>query len=1647
MPCIVCAVIFLFFEVGAAFSQVAGGGGVGSGQAASVCASNSGAFSYNYPIKLPSGQSIISFSYESIGGQGYAEGWGFRVPKVQFNNGIYTTLNPGGCTKELMTLAQAPTRYIDPFGSRYQGIDGKFSAVSPDGFLTQFIQLSAGNFVLHKTSTLTKWFNEYEWANGQLVGVKVSGHPANQTRVMFYVAISRNAQNEVTKIEVKSGDQASILRTYGFVWRTVNGVRALAAIIDRGANGAGSDTTTFDYRLLNGVNLLTQVTDGVMGGKIRAVYAPQTLSNNASRLVLSTLTTSAPPTPDLAVRFAYTGGTILPNGLFSGFASVKAHNGLSAITTRYDVSSYDKAGLVTGTESGEVQSSFILSTTSNLYEFGGPGGRVASLKETGQTVFAPSGERREYKTEYVNDFVSGRVTSIINHGEFDDTPQSRIDDSRVSFTYEPCSGVLNLLCTRLRTTESYLHDGSFFGRTTYSYDANNNVTSSVAVAADDTSESKNFTHDDYGNVANSSDSYGNSARYVYDENGYNRKQSIDLTYPENNTITSVYDSATKLVTAVVGRYGDRTEFSYDNRYVSNGSQSVSSTGAVITASVTNMSFGGATSTSTSNIISSSGTFNEGSASYLDASGRGLQFFEKMLNSAGYLASANVFDRFGNITRATYPFLTSSNQFDPQLANQFGYTNTYDAFNRLIASTQDVVGNGLTNKLVQYGIAAGPDGEIDPNSVSTIDGPSIHHESSKYSTSMSVSGAGASTVARVTTTHGNTTETKDSKGNLISVTTSNYLGRTTSFKDSTTAQVDYEYSQNGNIFKVIERQGTSYEEKHYVAGKLVRALFGVPSDPERVETVYTYNGKNQLEHVANFNGHFKQFSYNSDGLLASIQEGFPAQSAVIRPSCHFEYNNKQQLSFLRVHNLAQSGVVELQYFYDGKGEIAAIKSPNLPAHNYSDPNGSKLPGTIASWARDPLGLWTTITTPRARTQERCELYPGSLELKSCERTKYTDNQVLSLLTITYDPSDPNKTVKHSKNNQVGESTETVSLTNGLGDPLIIIEQGQRGQVKKTFEYDELGKVSKETREDLGTNQTQEIVYHWDPLFPYRLAKTVVNGVDNNNTYDSNGFRTSETDPEGHMNWRRLDSQGAVREYKSYENQQSVQNAFAYQHVYLEPSAGNPETPARTTVRSTQETVSRAKYCDGVVEIVETTESAGGGEQDKTGFVHVFGPDPAYGSRSRLATLTYQLAGTNRTVSTPDTITEFPPHNHVYENSPDGKGLPPPAAPAQPTALDGFPNFQQPQKEGYPDIAEPQKEENEDKKDKANDKTSGICYLPSPSASARMGSGNMLTGDSGAAQQNGTSCGIDLNPCKESINLFCEMPEPEDENGEDPTKPEDEKEKKCAWNEILINGECLLKNKWKRELCQQYEGHSQDMVACMNGIERLLKLMDDAKRAKNTFSNLLDNLKNKGIDPRVRVGAESAFNKASEAYDKLEERLNNVTEFTSEVIEMMTNADKLLGEMGQAKNSLARLSKLSKLNLEKALDPLNAGTYYEPGKARILAKSANELTLMTILLSSPTKLKLEYIAGKMDGFSGKLGKGNAGFGGKYDDLTQEKELIAKLEGYGLKGLKAENLQKLGAKGLGTSEVHFYRYKDDHFEFDFGHKFKDPDPKKKP
>jgi hypothetical protein len=128
------------------------------------------------------------------------------------------------------------------------------------------------------------------------------------------------------------------------------------------------------------------------------------------------------------------------------------------------------------------------------------------------------------------------------------------------------------------------------------------------------------------------------------------------------------------------------------------------------------------------------------------------------------------------------------------------------------------------------------------------------------------------------------------------------------------------------------------------------------------------------------------------------------------------------------------------------------------------------------------------------------------------------------------------------------------------------------------------------------------------------------------------------------------------------------------------------------------------------------------------------------------------------------------------------------------LDGFPNFQQPQKEGYPDISEPQKEEDKDNKDKANDNTSGICYLPSPSASARMGSGNMLTGDSGAAQQNGTNCGIDLNPCKESINLLCEKPEPEDENGKDPTKPEDEKKKKgkrCKQNEILMEdtGKCV------------------------------------------------------------------------------------------------------------------------------------------------------------------------------------------------------------------------------------------------------------------
>lgn len=557
--------------------------------------------------------------------------------------------------------------------------------------------------------------------------------------------------------------------------------------------------------------------------------------------------------------------------------------------------------------------------------------------------------------------------------------------------------------------------------TTYTYDANRNLTRETAPDGSTTS----YTYDGAGNMLTMTDALGKTTTYTYNSLG----QVTSTTDPLGHTTTSSYDTKGRL-TESVDPLGARTTYVYDTQGNLTSVTNTLNQTTIYTyddagnqTSVTEP--GGAATTFTYDAMGNMLT-------QTDSQGKVTTF-----TYDGRYRLATVTDPLGNVT--TYGYDVKGNKTSQTDANGNETRYEYDDEGHLV-TTIDALGNatsysynsagctscGGTDKLTsltdakgqttsfEYDLAGRLTQETDPLGKTTV---YTYDSVGNLKTRTDANGATITytydPLKRLTgKSYPDTTSesyTYDAVGRILTAANANVTytyaydsaGRVTSVTDSRGYRLDYSYGPLGNRTRMTLQPGTADERVTTYGYDAAGRLTAITSSAGTF--TYGYDTLGRRTSLAYPNRITTSYTYDDTGRLTTLSHGAVAS---------FTY------ALDKVGNRTKKTTTEAeQYLYDTVYRLLTVTSTKPEDFTY-DPVGNRLTGPGAKdtgylyndgnqmtqgrklqYAYDNNGNQTTKTVPSATDKTWTQTWDYENWLTKMEKVKGAEKKTVS---FTYDP---------------------------------------------------------------------------------------------------------------------------------------------------------------------------------------------------------------------------------------------------------------------------------------------------------------------------------------------------------------------------------------------------------------------------------------------------------------------------------------------------------------------------------------------------------------------------------------------------------------------------------------------------------------------
>ena len=702
------------------------------------------------------------------------------------------------------------------------------------------------------------------------------------------------------------------------------------------------------------------------------------------------------------------------------------------------------------------------------------------------------------------------------------------------YTYDENGNVLTVTDGRGNTT-TYTYDSNNnkisetdpLGNTiTYSYDSNNNLTNAtnsegitvgslysttgqVASVTLGGTTALTLSYDSYGNLSSATDALGNTQTYSYSSDGKLTSLSdsigdiVNITYDSNGNATSITNAA-----------GMVTSFTYDEY-----GRAISSTTTYQGQSLTDTYTYDANNNVTK-VVSADGTVT--SYTY-DA-------FSNMTSATDAFGTTNYsYDVYGNLTSVSYPDgTTESFAYDAEnqvisSTNRYGKTSTYsyDAVGNLKKITYS---NGTTKTYVY-------DACNSVTSVTGVTGTTTTYEYDSIGRNTAViDDDGNETnytynsqnlVSAMTDCNGNTyIFSYDDAGNMIGVSypnggsysyTYDVRGRLTETTDALGNTTSYSYDNSDNLISVTDALGNTTSYTYDIAGNLTTI-----TDAMGNETTYAYDSYGRIVSETNALGQTASVTYNSNGQIATATD-FAGNTIT------YSYDSLGRVT------AAVWGDKEISYTYDSYGNALSVGNVSY-TYNGNGLLSSKTDGqgNEIDYSYNSVYLLSGITTDDMSVSYGYDKY-GRLESVTDgegQVTTYIYDNVGNVQTVSY-PNGVVTTYGYDRTNLIvsiytvnaaGDVLQDYSYTRDLNGNITVADEGNRTVY---YEYDALGRLTKETVEDASGTHVTEYSYDANSnrisktvdgvatLYTYNELNQLVQAGDTTYTYDNAGNLVSQS----------------------------------------------------------------------------------------------------------------------------------------------------------------------------------------------------------------------------------------------------------------------------------------------------------------------------------------------------------------------------------------------------------------------------------------------------------------------------------------------------------------------------------------------------------
>ena len=463
-----------------------------------------------------------------------------------------------------------------------------------------------------------------------------------------------------------------------------------------------------------------------------------------------------------------------------------------------------------------------------------------------------------------------------------------------------------------------------------------------------------------------------------------------------------------------------------------------------------------------------------------------------------------YDTYGNLTSVSYPDGTTEG-FTYDAENQvktstdrYGKTNTYsyDAAGYLTAITYS---NGTAKTYAYDACNRVTSVKLPSGAIKTYGYDSIGRNTSVTDddgNTTSYKYNSQNLISSMTDASGNTYSfSYDSAGNQTGVTYPNggsysyeydVRGRLTSVTDALGNTTSYAYDESDNLVSVTDALGNTTSYTYDIAGNLTTV-----TDAMGNVTTYAYDGYGRIISQTDALGQRSGVTYNATGQVGSTTD-FAGNTIT------YSYDSLGRVT------AAVWGDQEISYSYDSYGNAISVGNVSY-SYNWSGLISSKIDGqgNEVDYYYDSLYQLSGVSTDGLAVSYDYDKY-GRLESVTDSKgqtTTYTYDSVGNILSITY-PNGVVTTNRYDSTNLIvsiytinanGDILQDYSYTRDLNGNIIEADEGTR---TVAYEYDALGRLTKETVEDsAGTHVTE---YTYDANFN-RISKTV-DGVVTSYTYN-------------------------------------------------------------------------------------------------------------------------------------------------------------------------------------------------------------------------------------------------------------------------------------------------------------------------------------------------------------------------------------------------------------------------------------------------------------------------------------------------------------------------------------------------------------------